>query len=327
VRRRVPGLFQSLVKRVAAVFALAVAVPLAGQVPFRAGADLVPIYATVRAEDGHLVRGLGAGDFEILERGAPVPVAVFSDQPQPLALALLIDMSGAGYARPKFTALREALLAFVDKLGPDDRARIGTFSGNEIALGYHFTGDRQELRRVIDEEIWMGYGLRPLWNTVAAAIASLSAVPGRRIVVVAANGPNTVSLPGWPGVKEVERAATDPNLMVYGVSLFTSNEPRTAEVPEGTTTRLTLGQLVEQTGGGYIHATSSPRMFANWKPGDDRALVSTFAGVVDELRQQYALGFVPRYRDGRVGRIEVRVKRDGMTVTSRQTYLAPESRR
>jgi VWFA-related protein len=325
---RIPsGRRASRIRSFAVGTVVAIAIPLSAQVPFRTSVDLVPIYATVRAGDGHLVRGLQAADFELIERGTPVPVAIFSDRPQPLTLALLVDMSGAGYERTKFTALREALLAFVDKLGPDDRARIGTFSGNEIALGYHFTGDRQELSRVIEEEIWMGYGLRPLWNTVAAAIESLAAEPGRRIVVVAANGPNTVSLPGWPAVKEVERAAGDPNLMVYGVSLFTSNEPRTADVPEGTTMRLTLGELAAQTGGGYIQATSSPRMFGNWKPGEDRALVSTLAGVVDELRQQYALGFAPRYHDGRVGRIEVRVKRDGMRVAARQTYRAPETGR
>jgi hypothetical protein len=98
-------------------------------------------------------------------------------------------------------------------------------------------------------------------------------------------------------------------------------------VPEGTRTRLTLGQLVEHTGGGYIQATPATRMSRAWKAGEDRALVSTLAGVVDELRQQYALGFAPRYHDGRVGQIEVRVKRSGMTVAARQTYRAPEGTR
>jgi hypothetical protein len=116
--------------------------------------------------------------------------------------------------------------------------------------------------------------------------------------------------------------------MVYGVSLFPTNQPLVADVPEGTQTRLTLGRLVEQTGGGYIQATrATGRFLRGLKPGEDRALVSTIAGVVDELRQQYALGFTPRYRDGRTGKIEVRVKHPGMTVAARQTYRAPEDAR
>jgi VWFA-related protein len=311
--------------RFTGIVALTLAVPLTSftQTPFRSTADLVPIYATVRHADGHLVRGLRADDFVILERGTEVPVAVFSDRPQPLTLALMVDMSGGAYSREKYAALREALLAFVDKLGPDDRARIGTFSGNEIALGYHLTSDHRELKRVIGEEVWMGYGLRPLWNAVGSAMESLATEPGRRIIVVLANGPNTATLPGRPGVKDVDGMVTEHDLMVYGVSLFTFNAPIGRDIPERTMTRLTLPQLVEQTGGGYIQAVAPTTSWRAWRPGEDRAFISTVAGVVDELRQQYALGFAPRYRDGRIGKLEVRVTREHMTVSARQTYRAP----
>ena len=66
----------------------------ARQTPFRGATDIVPVYATVRGADGHLITDLQQEDFEILERGTPVPIAVFSNAPQPITLAILVDMSG-----------------------------------------------------------------------------------------------------------------------------------------------------------------------------------------------------------------------------------------
>jgi hypothetical protein len=41
-----------------------------------------------------------------------------------------------------------------------------------------------------------------------------------------------------------------------------------------------------------------------------------------ELHHQYALGFAPELLDGRTHKLTVRVRREGMTVRSRSTYLA-----
>ena len=312
-------------RRAAGIAALALW-PLAAftRAQFRTSTEIVPIYATVRTADGHLVTDLKSTDFQILDRGDRVPLAVFSNEPQPITLAMLVDMSGGLFFGERYAALHTALLAFVDRLQPQDRARIGTLSGHEIALGYHLTSDHAELHRVINEELWIGGGQRPLWNGVGSAIKSLAMEQGRRIVLVIANGPNTLDLPGFPGVKDVERAATDDGLMVYGVSLFTANQPLFAQPADGTQTRLTLRELTDATGGGYFQAVPGDRAhYFRGGPGDE--LTSTLANVVEELRHQYALGFVAQHRDGRAGKIEVRVNRPNTTVSARKTYRAPGS--
>jgi hypothetical protein len=43
---------------------------------------------------------------------------------------------------------------------------------------------------------------------------------------------------------------------------------------------------------------------------------------VEELHQQYLLGFSPAARDGRVHTLEVRVKPKGLHVRARRTYVA-----
>ena len=71
-----------------------------------------------------------------------------------------------------------------------------------------------------------------------------------------------------------------------------------------------LAKIALETGGGYFELTST----------DD--LKSTFARVADELHRQYALGFAPPKLDGKAHKLEVRVKRPGMTARARKSYVA-----
>jgi Ca-activated chloride channel family protein len=289
---------------------------------FRAGAEIVPIYATVRGPDGHLVTDLQQDEFEILDRGKPAPLALFSRDAEPITAAVMVDMSGGVFSGPHYAALRTGLLAFIDRLEPPDRARIGTFGGSEIALGVHLTSDHVELRRVVLEEVWGAGGRRPLWNGIAAAMASLAAEPGRKVVLVLANGPQTSSLPGYPGRRELEAMINADAFMIYGVSLFPRNQPTGPRPVEAWTSGPTLGEMAERTGGGYVEALpDDPYLLTTDDPTE--RLVAVLSGLVDELRHQYALGFVPTRRDGRIGTIEVRVTRPGLTVSARKTYQAP----
>jgi hypothetical protein len=70
--------------------------------------------------------------------------------------------------------------------------------------------------------------------------------------------------------------------------LFTANQPRFA--PPKAQTRLTLGELADATGGGFRGVLATGLVYEE-RAADE--LVPTLASVVEELRHQYALGFVP----------------------------------
>ena len=55
---------------------------------------------------------------------------------------------------------------------------------------------------------------------------------------------------------------------------------------------------------------------------DVNDLPSLFARISDELHRQYWIGFAPPNLDGRVHQISVKVKKPGLTVRARQSYLA-----
>jgi VWFA-related protein len=323
------------------------------QLEFRTTTDLVRVYATVRDKSGHLVTDLESSDFEIRDRGRPVPLALFSKDAQPITAAVMVDMSGVMFERQTYEYLRQGLTGFVERFGPADRARIGWFSHQEVHLGPDLTGDRGALEQAVTHQIrverahpefenaYASYfslrrAARPLWNAVAASMQSLAPEPGRKVVLVLTNGSNSSSVPGLPGIREIKEILPRDEFMIYVVHGF---EPRRAngvrresndEIIAREAAERTLRELTELTGGGFVNAPFDPgkRGAGWWGVNADRhplsrAFVSQLADLVDELRHQYTLGFAPTRRDGKVAKIDVRVRRPDVKVWARKTYQAP----
>ena len=310
---------------------------------FSSTTELVRVYATVRDRSGRLVTDLREDEFDLRDRGTRVPLAVFSTEAQPITVAVTVDMTGWVFDGRTHEVVRRALTAFIDKMEPRDRARIAWFTKSEIATGQELSADRDALKQMVYNEIrperahprldvtkgFIGpLAGRPLWNAIGVAMQSLAQEPGRKVVLVLANGPNTSTIAGAPGLSDIKARLPMDEFMIYGVVGF---EPRSADPSSYDTTRTTLREVTEMTGGGYFEAPSDPRRRSRAQGiGDenpdhhlDLAFVGMLAGVADELRQQYTLGFVPTKRDGKVGKIEVRSKRPNTRVWARQAYVAP----
>ena len=71
-----------------------------------------------------------------------------------------------------------------------------------------------------------------------------------------------------------------------------------------------LKKLAEDTGGGYFELKRTAD------------LNETFTRVAQELHSQYVLGSSPETLDGKVHKLDVRVKKAGMTARARKTYVA-----
>jgi Ca-activated chloride channel homolog len=71
-----------------------------------------------------------------------------------------------------------------------------------------------------------------------------------------------------------------------------------------------LKVVAEETGGGFFELTKKDE------------LGPTFTRVAQELHSQYVIGFSPAALDGKIHKLEVRVKRPGLTARSRKSYVA-----
>jgi Ca-activated chloride channel family protein len=269
---------------------------------FRAGVQTVPVYATVIDAAGRLVPDLEEKDFEIYDDAKKQELTIFKSEVQPVSVVVMVDTSGSMTAN--IDLLKNGAEKFVIRLLPGDRARIGSFS-DKIVLSPEFTGDRDALVRYLHEEIDYGNPTR-LWDAAYRSMDALAREENRRVVLLFTDGDDSDSRLHSFG--DVLRRAQAEDFMVYGIG-FRSHVLGTITKPDPG-----LKKLATETGGGYFEL----------KTGDE--LNSTFSRVADELHRQYVLGFSPAVLDGKVHKLNVVVKRTGMTARARQSYVAAPSK-
>jgi VWFA-related protein len=289
------------------------------QPTFRSGAKTVAVYATVTDKDGRLIPDLERDVFEIRDNGKPQPLTVFSREVQPITVVTMLDRSGS--MRGNVGLVEKAAEEFVRRLGPEDKARIGTFAERIEIQPEGFTSDREALLQVLRSDRPVT-GPTPLWNAVDEAINSLRGQEGRKIVLVFSDGGDAPNA-GFKNrsIMDVMRSAQQEDVMVYAIGLQTTivRGPGGGGGIGGLTGAMTsirpdpgLATIADDSGGGYFELTRA----------DD--LGSTFARVADELHRQYALGFDPPKLDDKMHKLDVRVAQRGAKVRARKEYFAKQ---
>lgn len=296
---------------------------------FKTGVRTVPVFVTVTDAEGRLVPDLSRDDFEIYDNGKLQPISVFASDVQPITIVMMLDRSGSMVEN--FELVREAAEEFVKRLLPADKARIGSFSNRIQVDPRSFTSDQTELVSILRTQL-QEPGPTPLWNAVSAGMNALFSQQGRRVVLVFTDGADA---PGMDRANNqtfegVSKRAREQDVMVYAVGLsgtagYRGRSARGMYGGRGMSGRggvrppqgggpqqpdPNLARLAAESGGGYFELDSTDNLGA------------TFARVADELHRQYALGFVPAKLDDKMHKLEVRIKRPGLTARARQSYVA-----
>jgi len=267
---------------------------------FRSGTKLVPIYATVTDAQDRLIPDLTADDFEVYDNDKLQPLALFENQSQPFTAVIMLDTSGS--MTDSLKLVYAAAEQFLMRLQAQDRAQVGAFN-DKIEFSGVFTSDRDELAAAL-RNLDFGYPTR-LYDALDGSLNQLTAVEGRRVIVLLTDGEDTASKIGQGTV--VDRARAD-EVMIYGIGLETDYFNGMRRVR--TSPDKVLRKLADETGGGYYLLSGT------------RDLAATFTRIAQELRSQYVLGFTPATLDGKVHRLTVKVKRPGAKARARKTYVA-----
>jgi VWFA-related protein len=292
------------------------------QTLFRGTTQLVPVYATVLGADGRLVPDLTQDDFEIREGGLVRPITLFSREPQPIAVVVMLDRSGSVMTHAD--VVQRGAIAFINKLRPDDRARVGAFGDLIQILPLEFTGNRFDLLSVLQGGLQSDRnGASPVWSAVSRSATTLSAEPTRRVVLVFTDGHDAPSFSQERVMfKDLQRQVAEGDVMVYAIGVPGSVRNSSSSSGQFSPSRVInaktfsppdpdLRKLAEDSGGGFVDLDKQKR-----------DLDEVFARIADELHAQYALGFSPAKIDGKPHDLEIRVKRAGATVRARKSYVA-----
>jgi Ca-activated chloride channel family protein len=289
-------------RRILPLFAaLAMTAPVSAQ-KIKVSTASVPVYVTVMDASKRLVPDLARDDFEVLDNGKPQTINVFENKPAPITVAVMIDTSGS--MTTALDLVKAGAEQFLIRLLPDDKAEVGEFNDK---IRFHpgtFIDDRDRLVYLLKNELDFGYPTR-LWDAVDESIDRLEPETGRKVVLVFTDGDDTASKTGLGKVMDHARAK---DVMVYAIGLvndYFNGQQRVRSQPDRG-----LKKLAEDTGGGF---------FLLRRTAD---LGETFTRVEQELHSQYVLGFSPEALDGKIHRLDVRVKQSGMSAQARKSYVA-----
>ena len=274
----------------------------AQQPTFRAGTQVVSLFATVTDAQKRLVPDLQQSDFEVFDNDKPQPLVFFQNETQPITVVVMLDTSGS--MTLTLDLLRAAAEQFVLRLLPADKAKAGAFNDKIQIKGSRFINDRDQLVTDI-KDLDYGNGTR-LWDALAASEDELKGIDGRRVILVFTDGDDTESHNASLG-KVVDRARAE-EVMIYAIGLesnYFNGQRMVRSKPDSG-----LRKVADETGGGYFELS---------KTAD---LAPTFTRVAQELHSQYVLGFAPMSLDGKVHKLSVKMKQPGMTARARRSYLA-----
>ena len=271
------------------------------QSKFKVSTNSVALYATVTDTTKRLVPDLGQEDFEVYDNGKLQTLTQFDNRPLPITVVVMLDTSGS--MTLALDLVKSAAEQFLLRLMPEDQGMVGAFNDKIEFHPEGFTNSRDELIRSL-KELDFGYPTR-LYDAVNESMAQLNGIPGRKVVLVFTDGDDNASKVGSGDVTDRGRVE---DVMVYSIGLeneYFDGARRVRSSPDRG-----LRRLSEETGGGFFLLRKTDE------------LTSTFTRVAQELHSQYVLGFTPQVLDGKVHKLEVRLKKPGMAARARKSYLA-----
>jgi Ca-activated chloride channel family protein len=289
----------------------------------RVKTTLVNSPVLVIGRDGKFVPNLRREDFEVFENGVKQEIAYFAPVENPFTVAILIDTSRS--ALFDLQDIQEAAIAFVDKMRPADRALVATFS-NEVTVLAEPTSDHEALRNAI-RSAKPGANTR-VYDALKTVLGErLAPVEGRTALVLFTDGVDNDSRAGT--FESVLQQAAKSETLIYPVQFSTydyikARSPASEfKPPEGSG----FSEQDYQRADVFLHQLAETAGTGVYPAFDISDLERAIASIVDELHNEYSIGYYPRTKGqpGETRTVEVRVNRPQLTVRARSGYVVDQS--
>jgi Ca-activated chloride channel family protein len=268
---------------------------------------LVNVTASVIDEFGASLRGLEAQDFQVFENGREQTIAFFSHDDQvPVSVGVLLDISGSH--GDKFRQALRIVDAVAASLSPADEMFILTFN-SRVNLRQPFTSDAQMLRRALDSI--KPNGETAVYDAIAAGLEEMQrAKSEKRIMLLITDGFDTRSK---ITAVQAEDLVGRSGVLLYAIGMDDGDAPLPKRRPRYRIYDYMLTKMTKAGNGRLIRLYTS-RSYD----------VETLArGFLDELHQEYALGYYPSSEmvstDSR--NIDVQVAKPGARVLGERLRL------
>ncbi len=255
--------------------------------------DVIQVTATVTDSGGRFVRGLPRSAFRVYEDNVAQTISNF--QAENISLEIIVAMDVSGSMTGAMPTVKAAVKRFLSALRPTDRVTVLGFNDNVFTLARPTVDLATRLKAIDRPAPWGGTAL---YDVIVQAIDQLGRQPGRRALVVFTDGEDLNS--------RVPLEAAERRLEASDVTLYPVGQGRAPTIPA---LRTVLERLAKRSGGRAFFESLDK-------------LDSVFSAVIDELSNQYLLGYVPssNARDGRWRTLRVEIPKRDLRIRTRQGY-------
>ncbi len=289
----------------------AVGQQVSGEGPlFRVKVDLVQLNVAVTDRRGRYIGQLAPGDFRVYEDGVLQNLASFAEgneapramaatgppatpqpateagrlEPRPAAaqapageslagtsVFVLFDTSNFMYR--SFVYAEDAIADFIRGLDDADSVAVYGYSRN-LTRNAPLTSNRRDALRGL--RLAVAGDETALYNSLLLTLRDAAQVPGRKVIIVFSNGPDSASTVAPDDVRAI---AEDEGIPIYVIS--------TKEVNKDPISRNVFRRLTRSTGGRAFFAKS-------WQRQSE-----AFTSIREELGSSYTLSYYPRANPNR----------------------------
>lgn len=251
---------------------------------------------------------LGEGDFKIFDNGQRQDIITFGRGELPLTAVLLLDTSESMQGE-RIQYARRGATNFLNGLKDVDEASVVMFS-DRLLRATPFVSDKKVLAKALEET--EATGGTAVNDFLYMSLKLLEPRVGRRVVILLSDGADVHSV---VPMSEVLWKARTGQAMIYWIQLDENKHKSYVSswrsVEENDKEYKTLNKAVEESGGRIE------------KIANVAELEGAFQAILQELREQYVLGYYPSdiKKDGRWHEVKVDVERGGVRARTRDGYL------
>jgi Ca-activated chloride channel family protein len=263
--------------------------------------DAVQVTVTVTDNKGKFVPGIPQQSFRVFEDGKLQTLGYFASEDVPLELTVAVDISGS--MSPVMPRLKRAVKNFLGAVPLHNQVTLLGFNDSVFTLTRRATNSDERIRAVDRLAPW---GATALYDVIVRGVDMLGRQTGRRALVIFTDGEDQGS---HVTIEDVERRlqASDVTLYMIGQGRGVTHDYL----------RRVMQRLTVPTGGRAFTTDSID------------ALQGAFEELLEELSNQYLLGYQPTYavRDDTWHEIKVEIEGQPVNIRARQGYRAIPQKR
>ena len=307
------------------------------QAKISVNSSLVILPVTVKDRSGNLVPDLHRDEFRVFEDNVEQNIDLFTAEAFPLSLVVLIDNDLKDKDAQQVQASLDAIVAGLSVYDEADVCRFDEF----FHAGPGFTADQDKLlaelhRTKLDSELGPSPGMGPFQEPT---------INGQAVTGGPAKAGSTIEI-GRQTTKALDDAVYGAALALHDrgrsrrkVILLISDGANGGKKVNKNPYDVVVKTLLHDNISVYSIAVASAYLdrkftrlisYAKDSGGDmyfaakRESLETLYSQVTEEARNQYTLAYIPRGTDhnAEYHSIEVRVKREGLTIKTREGYYA-----